>query len=65
MWKNLENKTSKEVYNDKVCQYCTRRNRCDKNKFNIFQNSVKTSIVCPEYEYENESKVQENVFVLN
>lgn len=48
-----ENRDSdKELYNSKMCIYCTHRDDCNKNLFNVFVFRDKVTMNCPRYEFD-------------
>lgn len=42
-----------EVYQNKICKYCTNKENCNKDKIKTSKFENKVSIYCPDYVFEN------------
>ena len=47
----------KEVFNSRICTYCTKRDKCDKNKFTVFVYNEKVTMRCSGYDYELKDQI--------
>lgn len=39
------------IYEDKICKFCSNKDKCDKTKYKIKTIFDKTTLYCPEYLY--------------
>lgn len=46
----MDNK-DKQIYNSRICEFCTKKNKCDKNRFSVYVMSSGLTMRCDDYEY--------------